>query len=352
MLATIPLVAQEPATGQVAVNLQSISIASSSEPISAQFSPRRAVDFLDRTAVDWTRKNNCGTCHTNYAYLMAKPITLVKGAADPAMDEVRSFFENRVRHWDDQKKGAAPRWDAEVVATASALAINDRLTTGRLHDLTRKALDRMWTIQQPNGSWNWLKAKLPPYEYDDYYGAIVAALGVGYAPDDYARGESARDGVDALRNYFRKNPAPNLHHQTMLLWASSRLDGLMTAEEKNQTIHHIRKLQRADGGWCLPSLGQWKRRDGTSNLPDSPSDGYATGLLLFVMRQAGVPSTDPSIAKGINWLKTNQRVSGRWYTRSLNQDGKHYISNAGSAFAIMALDSCGAIDSRILSESH
>ena len=40
------------------------------------------------------------------------------------------------------------------------------------------------------------------------------------------------------------------------------------------------------------------------------------------------------MAKGVAWLKANQRESGRWYTRSLNNDKAHYITNAGTAFAV------------------
>ena len=40
------------------------------------------------------------------------------------------------------------------------------------------------------------------------------------------------------------------------------------------------------------------------------------------------------------WLEGNQRESGRWFTRSLNDDKAHYIANAGTGFAVMALAAC------------
>jgi hypothetical protein len=45
---------------------------------------------------------------------------------------------------------------------------------------------------------------------------------------------------------------------------------------------------------------------------------------------------DP-IAGLIAWLKANQRASGRWFTRSLKKDSRHFITHAGTAFAVMAL---------------
>ena len=59
------------------------------------------------------------------------------------------------------------------------------------------------------------------------------------------------------------------------------------------------------------------------------------------LRQAGVAASEEPIRRGVAWLKANQRASGRWFTRSLNSDGRHYISNAGTAYAILALKACG-----------
>jgi squalene-hopene/tetraprenyl-beta-curcumene cyclase len=65
-------------------------------------------------------------------------------------------------------------------------------------------------------------------------------------------------------------------------------------------------------------------------------------LIVYVLRQAGVAPTAEPLRRGVAWLKTHQRASGRWFTRSLNRDAGHYISNAGTAFAVMALHACGA----------
>jgi squalene-hopene/tetraprenyl-beta-curcumene cyclase len=57
--------------------------------------------------------------------------------------------------------------------------------------------------------------------------------------------------------------------------------------------------------------------------------------------QAGEKPTDPAVANGVKWLKANQRESGRWYTRSLSNDRAHYITNAGTAFCVLALSEAG-----------
>src|SRR2546423_15106792 len=111
----------------------------------------------------------------------------------------------------------------------------------------------------------------------------------------------------------------------------------MTRAEREQTIKKLLGLQREDGGWSLPSLGDWKRQNGKPNDKQGPSDGYTTGLVVYVLRQAGLPATADPIQRGVNWLKTNQRASGPWFTRSVNADRAHYITNAGPALAVSAL---------------
>lgn len=318
------------------------------EPAAKTFSLDKGVEFLDAVTLSWVRSNQCFSCHTGYPYLLARASVGDPKAA--GLLEARKFLEERVTAWDKGGKGKGylkgegiievTEGVTEVVAIASTLALHDARSTGKLHPTTRTALARMWELQQADGTWTWNKEELAPLEHDDYYGAVYAAIGVGHAPEGYARSEDAKAGVAKLVRYFEKRPAPDLHHRTYLLWASLSLDGLMDKAERERTVKALLALQREDGGWSLPSLGAWKRNDGKPQDKDAPSDGYATGLVLYVLREAGVAADEKPIRRGVAWLKANQRESGRWFTRSLNRDGRHYVSNAGTAFAILALKAC------------
>ena len=90
----------------------------------------------------------------------------------------------------------------------------------------------------------------------------------------------------------------------------------------------------------MVTLGNWQRSDGKPQDMES-SDGYGTGFAVYVLRRAGVPADEPRIQQGIAWLKTHQRLSGRWFTRSLWKDQKHYLTHDGTAYAILALRSVG-----------
>lgn len=303
------------------------------EPMAKKFSLESAVHFLDSAALDWTATKSCFSCHTNFAFLYARPG--INANVSAHADIRRSLEEMVTDRW--QKKG--PRWDAEVVASAAALAFNDAGMTGKLHPVTKTALDRMWTVQKKDGGFSWLKCAWPPMENDDHYGVTLAALAVGFAPEDYAKSEAAQRGLEGLRRWLKANPPDNLHHKVMMLWVSTYLDGFFRDAEAKAATKELLAVQRPDGGWSAASLGNWKRADKLQQDPTT-SDGYGTGFVIYVLRRAGVPASEPRIQKGVAWLKNNQRESGRWFTRSLNRDNKHYLTHAGTAFAIMALTAC------------
>lgn len=307
---------------------------SAEEPVAATYSAEKAAAYLDGVGVNWTRDRKCITCHTNLPYLMARPHL----PGDAGWAEVRAFLAEEAAQW---ARGVKPRSNAAVVATATGLAVTDA-ARGRLSEATRQAFQTMWALQKPTGEWNWIKCDWPPLEHDDYYGVVLAAVALGTAPEGYAATAAAQPGRAKLRAYLTKTPAPDLHHRTMLLWAATKLPELMSEADQKATIAELRAKQHADGGWALPALGHYARRDKTPNDPAAPSDGYATGFVVYVLRQAGVPASDPDLTQAVHWLKSNQRESGRWYTRSLNNDKAHYITNAGTAYAVLALSACGS----------
>ena len=116
----------------------------------ASTSPEAAADFLDAVAVNWQREEKCFACHTDYAYLLARP-TLAWDV--PAHRQIRLAAEQVAER--DGLQTKEPMRSSEAVLVAAALAINDAQTTGTLHPITRRALDRMWTLQRDDGAWLW-----------------------------------------------------------------------------------------------------------------------------------------------------------------------------------------------------
>jgi squalene-hopene/tetraprenyl-beta-curcumene cyclase len=304
------------------------------EPKRGEFSLTAAAQFLDAASADWGQNRKCFACHTNFSYLFVQPCLQPTETSVEVRRQLEELVETR---W--AKVG--PRWDAEVVMAAATLALHDTATTKKLHPTTKAALDRMWTKQREDGGINWLKCNWPPMESDDHFGAEMLLIAAGAAPENYAQTEAAQQGIAGVKKYLAANPPPTVHHQAMLLWANAYVPDVVTAEARQGTIERLRELQRPDGGWCIATLGDWQRAD-KSEQDTTNSDGYATGFIVYVLRKSGVPADDPALTKAVAWLKANQRESGRWFTRSLSKDNMHFLSHAGTAFAVLALDACGA----------
>ena len=324
------------ATGFVIGEEPQILPVSSEEAVASDYSHQRGVDFLDRTSMAWTNKYKCFTCHTNFAHLIA--VSELEQRPE-YFQKVRTSLNELVQaRW--QEKG--PRWDAEVVMAAMTLTLVDRNLGEPLSQNAILALDKMWQVQQPHGGFDWLKCDWPPMESDDQYGAVVAAVAVSATPRTYLRQKQVQIGIARLENYLSQSRKQELrlHHRGILLWAQSLKPGWMTQQEIDSTVAELTALQRPDGGWNTPSLGKWDREDG--GVPDvTTSDGYGTGFAILMLTKAGLKSDNVVIQKGLAWLKKNQRQSGRWYTRSVSRDSRHFLTHAGTAMALMALQANG-----------
>lgn len=323
--------------------LKNFPRATPDEPVLGLYSEEKAKVFLDKASLKWARQNRCGTCHTTVSYLMARP--LIGNASDrAAWYEVRGTVsefatESVAKH--------SPIAAFFAASTAAALTVGDAAIGRPLQPDTRALFNYLWASQASDGAWDTPQGggMLPFLERDRPYFALMVALAIGYAPGRYYEDSSARAGFAKLQKFIRSNPPSSIHDKAVLLWASVRTPGLLDAEERAAYAQSLLALQKEDGGWALPSFGSWPRHDGAPNEPGSDSDGYATSVAALVLCQQGYGTKDAPIRRAVTWIRQHQRVSGRWYTRSLYSDRfQNYLSNMATAYAVMALSSCRATE--------
>jgi squalene-hopene/tetraprenyl-beta-curcumene cyclase len=158
--------------------------------------------------------------------------------------------------------------------------------------------------------------------------------------------EALLASVARLKKYLATTEPPHDYGRVVLLWAGARLPGITDKAQQATLVDMLLKHQRADGGWSIRSFArpqQWgignraAKLEAEPEFSDPPSDGHMTGLALVVLAECGLPKTDNRVQAGLDWLKTHQRVSGRWWTRSLNTDKYHFITYSGTAYPLLAL---------------
>ena len=260
----------------------------------------------------------------------------------------------RVRLWNDIGV-YTPSKESESRGTESILnafvlvsndAVSNKAPAGHLGPDAKLALDNMWALQLKTGAWNWFEFHLAPWESDSqFYGATLAAIAIGSAPDNYQSAPGIQNGLRMLRTYLINNrnkqtPADRV----MLLWASTKLHGLLAPAQQTAIVNDILARQSKDGGYSMAALqGPWKKSDNTAL--DTASDGYATGLVAFALEQVKAPKAQPQLKSALAWLVEHQNGSdGRWpalslnETRTLDSDAGLFMSDAATAYAVLALE--------------
>jgi squalene-hopene/tetraprenyl-beta-curcumene cyclase len=364
----------------LAVVFATRSQAAAGDPMA--WNPKAAAAYLDQRQ-DWWQKwqpaqrdhgTFCVSCHTAAPYALARPVlrrALGETRASASEVALQENVAKRVMMWNevdpfypDQTRGLPKTSESrgtESILNALVLASRDA-RSGALADDTRRAFDNLWALQfragDRSGAWAWLNFHYEPWEADNssYYGAALAAIAVGIAPNNYAATPDIQDRLKGLREYLvRAGEAQSLFNRATLLWASTtwaraadgsrgsgRLAPLLTAEQQGAIVDAVLRARQDDGGWSMATLGSWQRGDNTPL--DTRSDGYATGLLAYVLQAAGDSRAQPAVARARAWLVAHQDpTTGMWFAASLNKqrdpasDAGRFMSDAATAYAVLAL---------------
>jgi squalene-hopene/tetraprenyl-beta-curcumene cyclase len=349
--------------------------------VTTPWNEKAAANYLDARETWWAgwtgsardQGTFCVSCHTALPYAVARPVLRKAMGESGTSIEEQQLVDNvikRVRLGKDSSPYYSDQGDnykeaesrgTEAVLNAAILANYDA-QRGQISDDTRVAFARMWELQKTTGDqkggWEWLQFDQEPWEANDsgYYGAALAAMAVGTAPGGYASSPEIQGNLKLLREYLdRESAAQSTINRVFLLWASTKLPGLLEPEQQRAIIKEALRKQRSDGGWRLASIvwrwkgwslkslaNIWLREDGTPL--EGKSDGVATGLITLVLQEAGVPRDNDQLRRGLSWLMSNQDAQdGSWPASSVNKrhhmsvGTSRFMSDAATAYAVLSL---------------
>lgn len=320
---------------------------------------RAAAKYLNDGSLTWVREKSCVACHSTGVYLAERPV-LASLLGPPAVEVRNQFVKSMPADVGKPEiRNGSKYYGASIQAVwrALGLATWDKYLTGKLSEPTDKALRQVVDCMADEGFIMTIAQVEIPYITTDFELTAQAARAMATAPRWLAsvKDDATLKRIDSMKKYLREHRPINDYERAVKLQLATYMPDLVSKAEREEAIAMLRKQQKTDGGWStrnMSDLMKWHVKmdqkvvdmiRGEPDAADPASDPYMTAFAIVLMREAGVPAEDPQIRKGIDWLKANQRVTGRWWMKSLYRDTVHYSTYISTAVALRALALCGEI---------
>lgn len=291
---------------------------------------QRSMPLLRKAASSMLTDGGCVACHAQPMTAMAIGVARDRGIHIDPPDEYTSQVLARLSAdltglIQGQDRGGFP--DTHLfggMMMASLRMPVSRSTDALVHYLAAK--------QRREGNWAGLGAIRPPVGDGNFSRTAMGIRTLAAYATPARKSEFAKRVERAAEWLATENPVSTEDRVMQLLglkWASAH-------EKRRQTLaRELIAMQRSDGGWA--------------QTPHLTSDAYATGQVLYTLREIGVPATDAVIQRGAAFLLRTQREDGTWHVKSRAlkiqpyfESGFPYghdqwISHPAAAWAVMAL---------------
>ncbi|HET6572504.1 MAG TPA: alpha/beta fold hydrolase [Fimbriiglobus sp.] len=280
----------------------------------------KGLDLLYKAGRNWQENKSCFSCHhqtlPQVAVLEAAPAGFQVDAAwlKSQADQTHDFFEAQIERMNAGKHVAG---GASTLGYGLwSLMLDNRPadeTTAAMVSYLLQSQGRPWMDTRSRAEEKKRPAKLaarveglwltncsrPPLTESRIGTTVLALIGMKH----YATKEQ-RPAVDkaaeAADNWMAKAPLRSTEDHFWRLWGLHQFGG--DAATKKQIREAIVAAQRKDGGWAQDS--------------GLESDAYATGQMLFVLRETGSNRGDPVAQRAAAYLLRTQHKDGSWLVKS------------------------------------
>jgi hypothetical protein len=256
--------------------------------------PRRG-GVLDRIATPHQETSLCVGCHTTHFPQRAQLYALRNGYPVVQRQELEflteRFYNNPRPFYGFERQGAV--WSRVISAPANVL--------GRMSHLMSIYEDQITGARRPNyheGIVDYLnlyysgRTKLPPDETNGNI-PLVSAHEVAW----YAWTEAKNPTLPDLIAHGEVKNVTDLCYQTLAL---ADIDRVKYQNIIQRNVQRLLSLQRPDGQWSYKFDA------------DQPEVEFQTGHALWTLHEAGVPLSDPHVAKAVEYLLGRQQAFGGW----------------------------------------
>ena len=338
-----------------------IPAASSTEPRVVSFGKESilsAVKYLDDGAAAWAESHSCVACHTTGSYMAERPALTAWLGKPPSI--VRENFVSETPSSPAPPPNPSARQQYEDYSGLSVwrslgLAEWDRHVTGQLSDATDISLrDMLNQSRHDTGFWPTYHEIEIPYITTEFGLSVLGAQAIATAPNwlDQLKDEDMLQRVITLKTSLKTHQPRNNYERALQLQLASFWPELVSVEDRRKACEILWSLQNSDGGWSTRRMSDpdnWRDEviaDVQKLLSTKPeeSDPFMTAFAVILLRGENVPASDPRIKHAVAWLKREQRISGRWWMRTMYKETYSYITYIATAKSLTALAACGELD--------
>jgi squalene-hopene/tetraprenyl-beta-curcumene cyclase len=344
-----------------------VPAASQDEPKVEAFGPatvKAAAKYLDDGAHHWVREKSCIACHSTGVYMVERS-ALTKQLGKPSEEVLNDFIKSVPKN--DGKPG-----DSAIASVwrSSGLASWDKHVTGKLSEATEKSLRHTLSILPDGGLYPVIKLVEIPYITTRFELTVQAARAFVTAPGwlENLKDPAMLARIELMKKSLREHQPINDYELAMKLQLAALMPELVPDEVRAAAIAMLWRQQQPDGGWStrrMADVMNWRQEIHPAtdkqkwtgamdpqvvaliqNEPDAAnpgSDPYMTAFAIVLLRESGVPASDARLQRGIAWLKVNQRITGRWWMKSLFRGNYNYTTYISTAQALRALELCGEL---------
>ncbi len=342
-----------------------VSVPTADEPKVAQFdldTILAAAKYVEDGALSWARGRACVNCHTTGPYLVERTAWLQQ-FGQPSVEVYESFRKdvpNEIKPVKETVKDGHRFFPGTFSSVWRSLGLAewDRHVTQSTTQWTDRSLRDMFERQSDSGAFVSHGEVEIPHITTDFELSLQALRAITAAPGwlESLMEPELIAKVEKLKNWLKTAPPRNDFDRVLKLQLYSLEPELVSQTEHQTAIALLTAKQHSGGGWStrdMSAIEDWHFEMSEyvvkliAGLPDAEqpeSDAYMTALAIVLLRQAQVPVDDARIQGGLNWLKQEQRVSGRWWMHSLYRGNFHYTTYIATIEALKAFELCGELD--------
>jgi ankyrin repeat protein len=325
-----PLVMAELKLPAVDVSARSPLTTAGDKPTTPREAVERSMPLLSVASSRVLTDGGCVACHAQPLTVMAAELAVARGwrveRADTASAQaVATLLGAAQGLLQGREAGGSPDTQLYIATMMAAQNAPPSLATDAfVHFLAAK--------QRQAGNWHGIGATRAPIQDGDFSRTAkgIRTLAVYGTP---ARKLEFAKRVERAATWLARQTPLSTEDRVMQLLGLNWANGHAGVRESR--TRELMASQRSDGGWA--------------QTPYLASDAYATGQVLYALREMGVPATNPAVQRGTVFLLRTQEKDGSWYVKSRAMKIQPYfesgfphghdqwISQTATSWAAMAL---------------